>query len=49
MSNARTLVVDDKLTNLKLISDILEYENYEILKRSTPRRHNESSGITGRS
>jgi CheY-like chemotaxis protein len=28
----RILVVDDNPTNLKLVSDVLEYEGYEILK-----------------
>jgi two-component system cell cycle response regulator len=32
MSAARILVVDDNPTNLKLISDVLECEGYEILK-----------------
>jgi len=32
MSNPRILVVDDNPTNLKLISDLLECEGYEILK-----------------
>jgi CheY-like chemotaxis protein len=31
MKTARILVVDDNLTNLKLISDLLEFEGYEIL------------------
>ena len=32
MSAARILVVDDNPTNLKLVSDVLECEGYEILK-----------------
>src|SRR5580704_10340593 len=32
MSAARILVVDDNPTNLKLASDVLECEGYEILK-----------------
>ena len=30
--SARILVVDDNPTNLKLVSDVLEFEGYEILK-----------------
>ena len=30
--NARILVVDDNPTNLKLVSDVLEFEDYEIFK-----------------
>jgi len=30
--NARILVVDDNPTNLKLVSDVLEFEGYDILK-----------------
>jgi len=32
MSAARILVVDDNPTNLKLVSEVLEFEGYEILK-----------------
>lgn len=32
MSGARILVVDDNPTNLKLVSDVLEYDGYQILK-----------------
>lgn len=32
MSGATVLVVDDNPTNLKLVSDLLAYEGYEILK-----------------
>ena len=32
MNNARILVVDDNPTNLKLVSDLLEFEGYEVLK-----------------
>ena len=32
MSGARILIVDDNPTNLKLASDVLEFEGYEILK-----------------
>ena len=32
MSNARILVVDDNPTNLKLVSDVLEFDGYQILK-----------------
>jgi CheY-like chemotaxis protein len=32
MNSARILVVDDNPTNLKLVSDILGFEGYEILK-----------------
>jgi CheY-like chemotaxis protein len=31
MSAARILVVDDNPTNLKLVSDVLECEGYEVL------------------
>lgn len=34
MSGARVLVVDDNPTNLKLVSDLLEFEGYQILKAS---------------
>lgn len=34
MNGARILVVDDNPTNLKLVSDLLECEGYEILKAS---------------
>jgi CheY-like chemotaxis protein len=30
--SAKILVVDDNATNLKLVSDLLEFEGYEILK-----------------
>jgi CheY-like chemotaxis protein len=32
--NAKILVVDDNSTNLKLVSDVLEFEGYRILKAS---------------
>jgi len=32
MNPARILVVDDNSTNLKLVSDVLSYEGYEILR-----------------
>jgi CheY-like chemotaxis protein len=32
MKRARILVVDDNPTNLKLVSDVLAFEGYEILK-----------------
>jgi CheY-like chemotaxis protein len=32
VNHARILVVDDNPTNLKLVSDVLEFEGYEILK-----------------
>jgi CheY-like chemotaxis protein len=32
MKTARILVVDDNPTNLKLVSDVLEFEGHEILK-----------------
>jgi len=32
MSNSRILVVDDNRTNLKLVSDVLEFDGYQILK-----------------
>jgi CheY-like chemotaxis protein len=32
MTGARILVVDDNATNLKLVSDVLEFEGYRILK-----------------
>ncbi|MEO5959531.1 MAG: response regulator [Opitutaceae bacterium] len=32
MNTARILVVDDNPTNLKLVSDLLEFEGYDILK-----------------
>ena len=32
MTGARILVVDDNATNLKLVSDILAFEGYRILK-----------------
>lgn len=32
MKNARILVVDDNPTNLKLVSDLLEFEGHEVLK-----------------
>jgi len=32
MSGASILVVDDNATNLKLVSDVLEFEGYRILK-----------------
>jgi len=32
MKPARILVVDDNPTNLKLVSDVLEFEGYDILK-----------------
>ena len=32
MNTARILVVDDHPTNLKLVSDVLEYDGYQILK-----------------
>ncbi len=32
MSSARILVVDDNPTNLKLVSDVLAFDGYEILK-----------------
>jgi CheY-like chemotaxis protein len=32
MSTARILVVDDNPTNLKLVSDVLEFDGYRILK-----------------
>jgi CheY-like chemotaxis protein len=32
MSIPRILVVDDNPTNLKLVSDLLEFDNYEILR-----------------
>lgn len=32
MSAARILVVDDNATNLKLVSDVLEFEGYRMLK-----------------
>ena len=32
MKTERILVVDDNPTNLKLVSDVLEFEGYEILK-----------------
>ena len=30
--SAKILVVDDNPTNLKLVSDVLEFEGYDILK-----------------
>jgi CheY-like chemotaxis protein len=32
MKTARILIVDDNPTNLKLVSDVLEFEGYEILR-----------------
>jgi CheY-like chemotaxis protein len=32
MNNSRILVVDDNPTNLKLVSDLLEWSGYEILR-----------------
>lgn len=34
MSGERILVVDDNRTNLKLVSDVLEFEGYRILEAS---------------
>lgn len=34
MKGARILVVDDNATNLKLVSDVLEFEGYRILEAS---------------
>ena len=34
MKSQRILVVDDNPTNLKLVSDVLEFEGYKILKAS---------------
>lgn len=34
MSEARILVVDDNSTNLKLVSDVLAFDGYRILKAS---------------
>ena len=34
MSGERILVVDDNNTNLKLVSDVLEFDGYRILKAS---------------
>ncbi len=34
MSSANILVVDDNNTNLKLVSDVLEFEGYQILRAS---------------
>ncbi|MEA2338858.1 MAG: hypothetical protein QOE82_2865 [Thermoanaerobaculia bacterium] len=34
MNGARILVVDDNKTNLKLVSDVLDFEGYEILQAS---------------
>jgi CheY-like chemotaxis protein len=34
MSGARILVVDDNPTNLKLVSDVLQFDGYRVLKAS---------------
>ena len=38
MSPPRILVMDDNPTNLKLASDVLEFEGYHIFQAGTPRK-----------
>jgi CheY-like chemotaxis protein len=41
MTGKRILVVDDNPTNLKLVSDVLEFEGYRILKATDAERAQE--------